>query len=177
MGWWGMESCSSGGLLEWIRAWSGMCPRASQNRVWSTLFFAMIWTIWEARNELVFKGSRMTIEQATDLIKFQVAWWFKHHGKCSMLPITTMLLNLPESCSEAKVQRKANIGKWIPPIEGAFKFNVDGSSRGNPGSAGIGGVLRDSSGKILGSFSLNVGYQDEITAELLAIHKAVNLCV
>ena len=30
-----------------------------------------------------------------------------------------------------------------------LKFNVDGSARGNPGPAGIRGVLRDSKGKVL----------------------------
>ena len=39
-----------------------------------------------------------------------------------------------------KIQR---LGKWLPPPEGFLKVNMDGSSRGNPGSAGIGGIGRD----------------------------------
>ena len=42
--------------------------------------------------------------------------------------------------TKKKVQR---LGKWLPPPEGFLKVNTDGSSRGNPGSAGIGGIGRD----------------------------------
>ncbi|KAK1588519.1 hypothetical protein Q3G72_024303 [Acer saccharum] len=48
---------------------------------------------------------------------------------------------------------------------------------GNPGLAGIGGVLRDSNGKILGLFSLHLGLLDAISAEVHAILKACVLCV
>ena len=45
-----------------------------------------------------------------------------------------------------KIQR---MGKWIPPPTGFLKINIDGSSRGNPGSAGIGRIGRDSSGSVV----------------------------
>ena len=40
----------------------------------------------------------------------------------------------------------------------------DGSSRGNPGPAGMGGVLRDSKGKILCLYSEYVGIADSNAA-------------
>ena len=49
--------------------------------------------------------------------------------------------------------------------------------RGNLGPAGIGGVLRDSSGKVLCFFSVFCGLQDSIMAETLAIHKACEILV
>ncbi|KAK2651641.1 hypothetical protein Ddye_011497 [Dipteronia dyeriana] len=57
-----------------------------------------------------------------------------------------------------------------------LKFNVDGSPRGRPGLAGIGGVFRDSEGKVVCLFSLSVGIQDSNTAEILAFRKACELC-
>ncbi|KAK3199049.1 hypothetical protein Dsin_022464 [Dipteronia sinensis] len=44
------------------------------------------------------------------------------------------------------------------------------------GMAGIGGVLRDSKGKVVCLFSLGVGITDSNSAEILAIKKAVELC-
>ncbi|KAK2653294.1 hypothetical protein Ddye_013150 [Dipteronia dyeriana] len=44
-------------------------------------------------------------------------------------------------------------------------------TRGMPGPAGIGGILRNSPGKFLCLFSFFVGMQDSNTAELLAIQK------
>ena len=58
----------------------------------------------------------------------------------------------------------------------ALKFNVDGSSRGVSGTVGIGGVLRNSKGKVLCLFSAYVGFQDAISTEVLAIQKACSLC-
>ncbi|KAK3205604.1 hypothetical protein Dsin_019650 [Dipteronia sinensis] len=54
-------------------------------------------------------------------------------------------------------------------------FYVDGSARGNPGSAGIGCILRDLRGRILCLFSFYVGVLDAFSAEVMAIHRACQL--
>ena len=54
-------------------------------------------------------------------------------------------------------------------------FNIDGSVKGSPGYAGIGGVLRDHLGKVWCLFSSYVGIQDSTAAEILAIAKACEL--
>ncbi|XP_059071125.1 uncharacterized protein LOC131864058 [Cryptomeria japonica] len=47
--------------------------------------------------------------------------------------------------------RKAAI--WSPPNPGWIKLNFDGASRGNPGPSGIGYVIRDHTGAILGKMA------------------------
>ena len=64
---------------------------------------------------------------------------------------------------------------WIPPSGEDLFFNIDGSAKGSPGEAGIGGVLRDSRGKVLGLFSSYVGCLDSNSAELFALHRACSL--
>jgi ribonuclease HI len=56
-----------------------------------------------------------------------------------------------------------------------LKWNVDRSSPGKPGPAGIGGVLRDHNGLLLRLFSIPVGIKDSNEAELLAVVKALEL--
>ena len=51
-------------------------------------------------------------------------------------------------------------------------MTIYGWLSGNPGDAGIGGVLRNSCGKVVCVFSAYVGFEDAITAEVLAIHRA-----
>ncbi|KAK3185174.1 hypothetical protein Dsin_032460 [Dipteronia sinensis] len=65
---------------------------------------------------------------------------------------------------------------WSPPTGVALKFNVDGLARGNPRNAGLCGVIRDNSGKVLGLFSAFVRTLDSNSTELLAIHMAASLC-
>ncbi|KAK3184724.1 hypothetical protein Dsin_032010 [Dipteronia sinensis] len=71
----------------------------------------------------------------------------------------------------------SKVEDWIPPIVIALKFNVDGSARGSLGLAGIGGVHRDHKRNVLCIFSANVGFQDAITIEILAIARACKLYV
>ena len=78
-----------------------------------------------------------------------------------------------DSCKAKEIRIKA----WIPPAVSKMCFYVDGSSRGNPGNAGIGGVLRDRNGKILCLFSFSVGWVDAISAEIYAIHRACQLLI
>ncbi|KAK3219243.1 hypothetical protein Dsin_013213 [Dipteronia sinensis] len=125
---------------------------------------------------MIFKGVPTTVSQATDKVKFRVAWWYKYHGAGSKLSISTMLLNVKESCADFLPKQKKNEIAWNPPLGLVLKFNVDGSARGNPGNAGIGGVLIDNTGKVLGLFSEHVGILDSNSAEILAIHRAVSLC-
>lgn len=65
---------------------------------------------------------------------------------------------------------------WYPPPEGLLKFNVDGSSLGNHGLSGVGGILRDSSRCHQGLFSLPVGEIWAFEAEVKATLCALKIC-
>ena len=47
--------------------------------------------------------------------------------------------------------------QWTPPPERWIKLNVDGASKGNPGTAGAGGILRGHYGNWIKGFTLNLG--------------------
>ncbi|MCH88180.1 ribonuclease H protein, partial [Trifolium medium] len=49
-------------------------------------------------------------------------------------------------------------------------LNVDGSSIGNPGVSGFGGLIRNSDGAWVHSFSGNIGFSNILHVELLAYH-------
>lgn len=54
-------------------------------------------------------------------------------------------------------------------------LNVDGSSLGNPGASGFGGVLRNSDGSWIGSFSGSVGFSNDLHVELLALYNGLSM--
>ena len=175
MGWWGVHGCMNYSLIDWLNGWVGICPSQSRNRAWNVLFCAVVWTIWENRNRVVFRGSQPCLGLALDSVKFRVALWFKNYGPGSSCDLTLLMLDLNERCTDdmrSKVRRKE---VWMPPANNELCFNVDGSSRGNPREAGIGGVLRDFSGKVLCLFSVYVGVVDSSTVEVMEIHKACQL--
>ncbi|KAK0598706.1 hypothetical protein LWI29_037228 [Acer saccharum] len=177
LNWWEVSQCPNNSLVNWFQSGFSLCPSSNCGRAWRSCFFSVLWSTWEARNQLVFKGKEANSVYYTDLAKFRVAWWYKHYGKGSSESITSILLNLKDVCIDQVLKKNHNSDNWIPPAVGALKFNVDGSARGKPGAAGVGGVLRDSNGNVLCKFSAHIGVQDSNAAEITAIHKACSLCV
>ena len=116
------------------------------------------------------------VSQIVDTISFRVVWWFKHFGKGSSDSITSLLLNISERCIDPILVKEVKNDIWTTPKGGVLKFNVDGSARGSPGSAGIGGVLRDHNGKMFGSYSRHIRISDANSAEITTIHQACVLC-
>ena len=60
-------------------------------------------------------------------------------------------------------------GKWQLPPYSIWKINTDGSSKGNPGPTGTGGIGRDSLGLVIFLFSIYEGIQTINLVEGLAI--------
>ena len=65
--------------------------------------------------------------------------------------------------------------KWEPPSENWTKLNVDGASKGNPGLAGGGGVLRNHRGDWIKGFAANFGMCSSVKAEMLALLQGLRL--
>lgn len=55
--------------------------------------------------------------------------------------------------------------KWNKPPAGWYKLNTDGASLGNPGSAGEGGLIRDSLGNWVKGFFRSIGRATSMVAE------------
>ncbi|KAK2646450.1 hypothetical protein Ddye_021645 [Dipteronia dyeriana] len=152
------------------------CKCASK-RVWNILFFAIVWTIWESRNDMIFHGISVNLGKALDTIKFRVALWFKNYGAGAEADLTLLMLDLKERCVDFWKVKKSRIKVMALLSRLQLYFHVDGSSRGNPGDTSIGGVLRDHGGKIVSLLSFSMGWLEVVTAEVLAIHRAFQLIV
>ncbi|KAK3219403.1 hypothetical protein Dsin_013373 [Dipteronia sinensis] len=117
MRWWGVNYFPRN-FQEWFQGWIGLCPNEKFRRVWVTHFNAIAWSIWEARNQVLFKGISAELPYFMDLVKFRVAWWFKHNEKGSSEPITVILENLKTCCIDVKacalcVSKPSLVGKRI----------------------------------------------------------------
>ncbi|KAK1584045.1 hypothetical protein Q3G72_029398 [Acer saccharum] len=147
-------------------------------RGWKIAIHAICWTIWETRNMVVFNQGDPSNAKALDTVRWRIACWFNNGGQGSPLSPAYLMLNLKLGCVDLKrVNRKKASFGWKPPPEGFLKFNVDGSSRGNPGPSGIGGILRNSVGDVLCMFSSVIDDGSSVAAELAAILQACKCCV
>ncbi|KAK2635297.1 hypothetical protein Ddye_030089 [Dipteronia dyeriana] len=87
-----------------------------------------------------------------------------------------MLVNVKDVCVDSKPKKKVTGASWQSPTFGSFKFNVDGLAKGSPMMVGMGGVMRNHSGRVMSLFSLHLGVQDSNSVEIRAIHKACEMC-
>jgi len=55
-----------------------------------------------------------------------------------------------------------------------LEYNIDGASKGNPGTAGFGGALRDEEGSILFIFHCHLGRATNNMAELMAMEQCLD---
>ncbi|XP_039010889.1 uncharacterized protein LOC120139838 [Hibiscus syriacus] len=67
------------------------------------------------------------------------------------------------------------IQKWLPPPADFYNFNVDGAVTNDGLAGGIKGILKDSNGSTLTSFSESVKFGPPPLAELKAIRKATEI--
>ncbi|KAF5454807.1 hypothetical protein F2P56_024444, partial [Juglans regia] len=72
--------------------------------------------------------------------------------------------------------RRCKTITWNRPSAGWVKLNTDGSSLGNPGASGIGGIIRNNHGNLIHAFSSFIGIGSNNRAELLALLHGIQVC-
>ncbi|KAH0740035.1 hypothetical protein KY290_033078 [Solanum tuberosum] len=63
--------------------------------------------------------------------------------------------------------------RWNLPIEGWWKVNTDGASKGNPCLSAATFCLRDSNGNLIGARGLKLPDTTNLVAEVVAIREAL----
>ncbi|OMO54985.1 hypothetical protein COLO4_36265 [Corchorus olitorius] len=76
-----------------------------------------------------------------------LGWWLKAKFPHANFAITNFILNIEDLSLLTLPKRSVKLVLWMPPPSDTWKINVDGSSLGKPGPAGIGGAVRNSTGE------------------------------
>ncbi|XP_017976498.1 PREDICTED: uncharacterized protein LOC18599364 [Theobroma cacao] len=150
---WGLAWVMLARFKELTIMWNNIKMASNYEKVWKTTMFAITWTVWIGRNEVVFHNKVWDKELIWELIKLRVAMWVKARWQDTASSITD-------------IYRFPAIGA------NAIKFNVDGAANGGSGEAGIGGLLRNEKGEVLIKFSKAIGRGDLNLAEYLSIREA-----
>jgi ribonuclease HI len=152
----------------------------------------IIWHIWLERNRRIFLDRKLLVGQLWLRILGGIQETLE--AKCDLsVPVDTADLGIISALGlslggkgivktthhGSKREKVNRAGNWCPPALGELKINTDGSSKGNPGHAGVGGIGRDSAGVVVFFFSIYRGRHTnnlmEATAILLALERACAL--
>ena len=121
------------------------------------LFLSALWWIWRQRNCFAFENH------------YEGDVWLRRN-------IWRMAIDSHMAWGEdMKVTRETIQILWQRPPWDFVKINVDGSSLGNPGRIGAGGLIRASTRNFLVGFTVFAGVACNLLPELLAITKGLKL--
>ncbi|KAK8492937.1 hypothetical protein V6N11_018754 [Hibiscus sabdariffa] len=136
-------------------------------------FFAIAWAIWIGRNEKVFTGKSIDTSHFFDIILLRLWWWSQAKWPDFKVPISEFMTNPKSWYCKSMVVKVPDSDEWCAPPLGCVKFNTDGTVKGSYGPTGIGGILRDHSGKVIAEFSKAIGLSDPTSAEIIAFSEAL----
>lgn len=143
-------------LQDWL--WCNLDVKSKEIRT-VVRFVTTAWRIWTRRCSFVFEPDEPSISEC-DLIR--------------NINVTTREV-LEVWYKQPTVKSNASLIHWSPTPQSKVKVNTDGASRGNPGIAGAGGVIRDANGKWLVGFAAHLGIASNMAAELHALRMGLIL--
>ncbi|PKI72083.1 hypothetical protein CRG98_007540 [Punica granatum] len=121
---------------------------------WGVLFTFAIWHLWKNKNSQVFSTKALQ----SSLVDFTIQATVEYYA------------------SQAKPPRKPHLTiqvYWEAPPDGYYKLNFDGCSKGNSGIARARGLIRDSLGRWVRGFYMNLGRTTSPIAELKALRQGL----
>ncbi|GAU12283.1 hypothetical protein TSUD_141910 [Trifolium subterraneum] len=120
------------------------------------LFMATIWWIWRARNALCLNSESILF----------------YSLKLRIMDYALLIENCHSNHHDTSTSK---LVKWNALGGTGMILNVDGSSLGNPGISGFGGLIHNADGAWVLGFFGNLGVNNILHAELRAIYKGLLL--
>ncbi|XP_028554237.1 uncharacterized protein LOC114580537 [Dendrobium catenatum] len=148
-----------------------------RGNVLNILHICILWFLWKARNEAKHDGIKKKDTVIISNINHRLLQFFnaKLINSYNMSNCQDLCVKLGMSIQLEDVIRRERIVRWLKPKAPAIKLNSDGSVDNY--SAGFGGLIRDSSGKVIVAFAGPLPPCMVIYAELMGLLKGLNICI
>lgn len=140
-------------------------------RIWIIVVAAVLWTVWLARNELVFSKVKVNKQSLTELIYIRTSKWGKASGVLNygdtplwkVHPQGAIALHTFKECSSFWLHKRHGFD-FICAVDGAWGTSDSGRLGG-----GIGGTIHNNQGSLILSFSGPVSSSNALHTEIEGI--------
>ncbi|XP_042956358.1 uncharacterized protein LOC122292186 [Carya illinoinensis] len=163
---------------EQVNFWFRRAKKSSQVRIIFGILPSIVsWKLWEWRCKARYDGKVSKVEVVWQAITFwlrRIMHLFMRVSNISTHDIA--ILNRLEIPILAPKPKKVRVVRWSRPLYDWVKLNTDGSSLGNSGLAGAGGVIHDHCGKLCMAYSVSLGQGSNNFAELHGVLEGIRRC-
>ncbi|KAM6550249.1 hypothetical protein CsatB_000057 [Cannabis sativa] len=122
----------------------------------------VIWAIWHARNELVWREKSLSAAEVILLARVVLNQWRNAQQR------RLGSLFVPSGSN-------VDLEHWVKPVMGKIKVNVDGAIFANDGKFGAAAVARDHDGRFIEAFRVLLeGFVDPAIAEVVGVKEALS---
>ncbi|XP_042964739.1 uncharacterized protein LOC122298962 [Carya illinoinensis] len=163
---------------EQINFWFHRTCKSSQLRsIFGILPSIVSWRLWDRHCKARVEDKVDSVQSVWHVIKLWIRRIMSLFMKVSRISAhdEAILKRLEISIVYPK-PRHTRVIRWKRPPQDWMKLNSDGSSLGNPGPAGAGGVIRDSLGRLHTAYSVFLGQGSNNFAELRSLLEGVRRC-
>ena len=84
--WWGISWCYHNSPMLFFEAWQGAPFRGFEKKLWMSMMYAILWSIWRTRNRIIFEQFNPNWAFEIDQIKLRVGYWVR--AWCEEFPFT-----------------------------------------------------------------------------------------
>ncbi|KAK0608113.1 hypothetical protein LWI29_025664 [Acer saccharum] len=139
--------------------------------LWKTAIHVVVWSVWFARNQLIFESKAVDFKSALSLVWRAVFDANRLEIGCMRNCVDDLLIL---RCFDLRGRLALKSVIWSPPAPGWIKVNTDGAASSSPGVGGCGGVFRNCRAFVKGCFAVPLGQVFAFEAELIAASMAIN---
>ncbi|GLT32030.1 hypothetical protein SLA2020_067240 [Shorea laevis] len=107
--WWGINSALDKDCLKVFHQHSSLINMTEKKEGWSCIWFAVIWTIWLARNERIFRGKEVDNNRLLELVQLRSFNWIKCRSGSCLFSLSDWFQN-PLLCIKRCCSRKKKFG-------------------------------------------------------------------
>jgi ribonuclease HI/exonuclease III len=174
----------------WKDSYPSLSPKTLWARIWISVPKYVCWKLWLARNEQIFNNTEWTPQMVaakakgllleslssqnhktdTSILQEEKEWLGS-----SVLNLRTHSAEKPQLETEWRLRDSHDIFQSWWQKQGKTSAFFDGASKGNPGTAGAGGIIYSSNGEKLATFCWGLGQRTNNQAEILSLIKVCQI--
>ncbi|KAM6591439.1 hypothetical protein CsatA_014044 [Cannabis sativa] len=149
--------------VSWTSFWDWFSQMILQHSTMAQEELLMvIWAIWHARNELVWREKSLSAAEVILLARVVLNQWRNAQQR------RMGSLFVPSGSN-------IDLEHWVKPVMGKIKVNVDGAIFANDRKFGAAGVARDHDGRFIEAFTVLLeGCVDPVIAEVVGVKEALS---